>query len=89
MTTASTHPNITDDGRLLLRAYAENKDRTALSEFFAFHQDSLYSFALRVLRNPDDAQDAIQMAFVDVMRRANEHAGISYLERRRHIHREA
>ena len=64
----------TDDGRLLLKAYAENNDRTALSEFFALHQDNLYSFSLRVLRNPDDAQDALQMAFVDVMRRSCEHA---------------
>lgn len=65
-----------DDARPLLQAYAECQDRAALTEFFKRYQDELYAFALRVLRNPDDAQDALQMAFLDVMRRAGEHARI-------------
>lgn len=65
-----------DDTRPLLQAYAERQDRAALTDFFNRYQDELYAFALRVLRNPDDAQDALQMAFLDVMRRADEHARI-------------
>lgn len=65
-----------DDAQSLLQAYAERQDRAALTEFFNRYQDELYAFALRVLRNPDDAQDALQMAFLDVMRRAGEHARI-------------
>lgn len=66
------NPEVTDDCRLL-RAYAEHRDQTALVEFFSHYQDQLYAFALRVLRNPEDAQDAIQMTFIDVMRRAGEY----------------
>lgn len=65
-----------EDARPLLQAYAERQDRAALTEFFNRYQDELFAFALRVLRNSDDAQDALQMAFLDVMRRAGEHARI-------------
>lgn len=69
-------PHTSDDARHLLQAYAERQDRTALTEFFIRYQDELYAFALRLLRNPDDAQDAMQMTFMDVMRRADEHTRI-------------
>ncbi len=58
----------TDAG--LLRRYAERQDARALETFFARHADLAYRAALRVTRNASDAEDAVQTAFVKIMRDA-------------------
>jgi RNA polymerase sigma factor (sigma-70 family) len=70
-----TDERLTEE-RGLLRAYAESRDAAALTEFFMRYQPELYSYAYRNLYNAEDAQDAIQVVFIDVMRRTGEHGQI-------------
>ena len=39
------------------------------------HQDRLWAVALRVMRNPDDAADALQDAYIAAFRRADTFRG--------------
>lgn len=43
-------------------------DEGALGEVIGLYQDRLYAFALRLLKNPQDAEDAAQDAFVRAFR---------------------
>ncbi len=43
-------------------------DEGALGEVIGLYQDRLYGFALRLLKNPQDAEDAAQDAFVRAFR---------------------
>lgn len=60
------------DDKTLLRRFAERKDAAALEAFFARHADFMYRVALRTVRNPADAEDIVQMAFVRILRHAGE-----------------
>lgn len=69
-------PPPTDDAALL-RAYAEVGDRQALNLLFARHADAAYRVALRCCRNAADAEDAVQTAFIEVLRHAGRYRGES------------
>jgi len=53
----------------LLRAHVEG-DTRAFAALVARHQDRLWAVALRMMRNPEDAADALQDAYVAAFRRA-------------------
>jgi RNA polymerase sigma-70 factor (ECF subfamily) len=49
--------------------YSEGKDEQAwMEELYASHRDFIYRVALRVIRNADDAEDAVQNVFLRMMR---------------------
>lgn len=64
----------TDDDELL-RRYARDGDQKALGLLFKRHVDSAYATARRVCRNPADAEDAVQVAFMKVMKNASKFRG--------------
>ena len=57
----------TDDE--LLRAHVGG-DRDAFALLVTRHRDRLWAIALRVMRNPEDAADALQDAYISAFRRA-------------------
>jgi RNA polymerase sigma-70 factor, ECF subfamily len=61
----SIHPTDTE----LLRAHVAG-DPHAFATLVARHQDRLWAIALGVMRNPDDAADALQDAYISAFRRA-------------------
>lgn len=61
----------------LLRGFVEHDDRRALGELFARHADGAYRLALRVSRHAADAEDAVQAAFIEVLRHAAKYRGES------------
>lgn len=56
---------MTDDD--LLRAYTERNDKGALDELFGRRRDEVYRAARRILKNDADANDAVQLAFVNAL----------------------
>src|SRR5436190_9352363 len=74
--TVDLTPPPTDDAALL-RAYSESGDRQALNLLFARHADAAYRVALRCCRNSADAEDAVQTAFIEVLRHAAKYRGES------------
>lgn len=60
-----------DEDLALLRGFVERGDRAALGALFSRHADPAYRFALRLCRNPADAEDVLQAAFLEVFRRAS------------------
>ena len=61
----------------LLRRYVEGGDRRAMGELFSRHADGAYRLALRVSRHGADAEDAVQAAFIEVLRHAAKFRGES------------
>src|SRR5664280_1848908 len=59
-------PNLVEDDYLVARAQGGFLD--AFELLVMRHQDGAYRFALRMLDDPQDAQDATQEAFVDAWR---------------------
>jgi RNA polymerase sigma-70 factor, ECF subfamily len=53
----------------LLQAHVDG-DQNAFAILVARHQDRLWAVALGVMRNPDDAADALQDAYISAFRRA-------------------
>jgi RNA polymerase sigma-70 factor (ECF subfamily) len=53
----------------LLQAHVDG-DPDAFSLLVSRHRDRLWSIALRTMRNPDDAADALQDAYISAFRRA-------------------
>jgi RNA polymerase sigma-70 factor (ECF subfamily) len=51
----------------LVRA-AQRGDRDAFDELVRRHRDRVYAVALRLTRNPDDAEDALQETFISAYR---------------------
>ena len=68
----------------LLRAHVEG-DPDAFAELVARHQDRMWAIALRIMRNREDAADALQDAYISAFRRAGSYRGdaqvISWLHR--------
>ena len=58
----------------LLRRHVEG-DPDAFSVLVSRHQDRLWAVALRTMRNPDDAADALQDAYLSAFRRAGTYRG--------------
>ena len=68
-------PNPADlDDATLLRAHVEG-DPDAFATLVARHQDRLWAVALRTMRNPDEAADALQDAYIAAFRRAGSFRG--------------
>jgi RNA polymerase sigma-70 factor (ECF subfamily) len=65
------------DDAALLRAYSERGDRQAINVLLARHADAAYRVALRCCRNSADAEDAVQVAFIEVLRHAAKYRGES------------
>jgi RNA polymerase sigma-70 factor (ECF subfamily) len=68
----------TDGDRLadaaLLRAHVDG-DPDAFAELVARHQDRMWAVALRIMRNKEDAADALQDAYISAFRRAGSYRG--------------
>ncbi|HZA04298.1 MAG TPA: RNA polymerase sigma factor SigM [Propionibacteriaceae bacterium] len=58
----------------LLRAHVAG-DTEAFAALVRRHQDRLWAVALRVMRNPEDAADALQDAYIAAFRRAGSYRG--------------
>src|SRR5262245_58422212 len=56
--------SISEDAQLLRRI--AQKDRHAFSQFYDRYADVLYSMAMRVLRDPEEAADVLQEVFVQI-----------------------
>jgi RNA polymerase sigma-70 factor (ECF subfamily) len=69
-------PSQADDATLL-RAFTERGDRQAMNVLFARHADAAYRVALRCCRNAADAEDAVQTAFIEVLRHSAKYRGES------------
>ncbi len=69
----SSSGNDTEDLRLL-RAHVDG-DPDAFGTLVSRHRDRLWRVALGVMRNPDDAADALQDAYVAAFRRAGSFRG--------------
>src|SRR6516164_8613738 len=52
---------------VLLRAFVERRDREAMGKLFERHAHAAYRLALNYLENADDAEDAVQTAFVSIL----------------------
>ena len=66
-----------DDDRTdaaLLRAHIDG-DPDAFAELVARHQDRMWATALRIMRNKEDAADALQDAYISAFRRAGSYRG--------------
>jgi len=64
------------DDAALLRAHV-NGDPDAFALLVARHKDRMWAVALRVMRNPEDAADALQDAYIAAFRRAASFRGES------------
>ncbi len=64
-----TRPSCSPTDADLLRAHVDG-DPHAFAALVARHQDRLWAVALRMMRNPEDAADALQDAYVAAFRRA-------------------
>ena len=60
----------------LLRLHVDG-DPDAFGELFARHRDRLWAVAVRTLRDPEDAADALQDAMISAFRRAGSFRGES------------
>ena len=61
--------NYTDwDDETLVREYVSKQSGTALGVLFERYADTAYAAALRITRNADDAEDAVQSAFIRIMK---------------------
>lgn len=66
-------PDQVSDADLLAR-HVEG-DEHAFEELFTRHRDRLWAVALRTMRNPDEAADALQDAMISAFRRADTFRG--------------
>ncbi|WP_321473540.1 sigma-70 family RNA polymerase sigma factor [uncultured Paludibaculum sp.] len=62
MTTTMQNPTLTSEQDLILRA--QNGDRSAFDQLTTEYWPRMLRTALRVVRSPEDAEDATQQAFV-------------------------
>ncbi|OYN99533.1 RNA polymerase sigma factor SigM [Enemella evansiae] len=69
-------PPVTDERTdpELLRAHVDG-DPDAFSILVARHRDRLWAVALRTMRNPEEAADALQEAYISAFRRAHTFRG--------------
>ena len=62
-----------------LRPQATNDKREALEDLFSRYRSRLYKTAFRVLRNPEDAEDALQEGLLAAFRKLDTFEGRSQL----------
>ncbi|MBA4388696.1 MAG: hypothetical protein C0404_11995 [Verrucomicrobia bacterium] len=63
------------DDLALLNQYVQQGDQDALETLLKRHADMAYRTAFRYMRDPADAEDAVQMAFVKVVRTVSDYRG--------------
>jgi RNA polymerase sigma factor (sigma-70 family) len=63
----------------LLREYANSRSEQAFAELVRRHVNLVYSTALRLIAQPEKAQEVVQMVFIDLARRANRQSRITQL----------
>ncbi len=71
-----THPSPQNDERALIEA-SRGGDAGALDELVRAHQSRVYSFAMRMCRNVEDAKDILQETFLGMLRSIREFRGES------------
>ncbi len=65
------------DDASLLRQFVELRDREAIGALFRRHADALYRVAWRYTGNAADAEDVVQTAFIQVLRKPEQYRGES------------
>src|SRR5260370_20479438 len=68
-------PAVDDSELRQLAARAAGGDAAALERVLASVSDSVYRLALRMLWNPEDAEDAVQEALIRIMTRIGSYRG--------------
>lgn len=63
------------DDAMLLACYVQQNDHAALGALFRRYAGQAYATAQRVCRNPADAEDCVQSAFIKVMQHAGDYRG--------------
>lgn len=58
------------DKELNVRLY--ESDRSALGEIFELYWDKFFQIAFNILKNEDDAKDAVQVVLIDIWKRRSE-----------------
>ena len=71
----SPRPRATEPSDAELLSAHVDGDPDAFATLVRRHQDRLWAVALRVMRNPDDAADALQDAYIAAFRRAGSFRG--------------
>ncbi|WP_204920334.1 RNA polymerase sigma factor SigM [Microlunatus panaciterrae] len=71
---ADAHPGAARTDQELLQAHVAG-DPTAFSVLVTRHKDRLWAVALRTMRNPEEAADALQDAYISAFRRAGSFRG--------------
>src|SRR4051812_33255938 len=61
----------------LLGRFRKSSDREALGRLFQRHAGAAYRIARRFLKDPHEAEDAVQAAFLNVMQHAHQFQGRS------------
>jgi RNA polymerase sigma factor (sigma-70 family) len=74
---ADAIPVAESDDADLLRRFAEHQDREAVGVLFRRHADAVYRMAWRHARNEADAEDIVQTAFVQILRKPGQYRGES------------
>jgi RNA polymerase sigma-70 factor, ECF subfamily len=62
---------------LKLVELAQQGDKKAFDELVRLHQKQIYYLALKILKNPDDAMDAVQEAFINAYRCISDFEGMA------------
>jgi RNA polymerase sigma-70 factor (ECF subfamily) len=70
-------PTPETDDAALLRRFAERHDREAVGKLFSRHADAVYRVAWRYAGNETDAEDIVQTAFLQILRKPDQFRGES------------
>jgi RNA polymerase sigma-70 factor (ECF subfamily) len=73
--TQTVTPLETADDVSLIRRFVGQGDREAMGALLTRHADLAYRTALRIMRNPSEAEDAVQIAFAKISRGAGQFRG--------------
>jgi RNA polymerase sigma-70 factor (ECF subfamily) len=76
-TEPTARPAAGEDDAVLLRQFVERRDREAIGALFQRHADALYRVAWRYTGNAADAEDVVQSAFIQVLRKPEQYRGES------------
>lgn len=61
----------------LIRRYVENHDESSFDKIVSRYSDRIYGFALRITRNPSDAEEVFQEVFLTLARKIDTFRGES------------
>jgi RNA polymerase sigma-70 factor (ECF subfamily) len=63
------HKELSDE--ILVRNFVESQDEGAFNEIVNRYEDKIYRLALRITRNPSDAEDVLQEVFIILIEKLN------------------